>query len=100
MLKLAQLLQSEWAPDFGPAEFVPQWGATLVGARKFLIAYNVNLLSTKEQAHRIALDVREQGRGTNQVSYAVVCTVVRHETIGRLTADVFESADSRDPITN
>jgi glutamate formiminotransferase/formiminotetrahydrofolate cyclodeaminase len=71
LLKLVQLLQPEWAPDFGPAEFVPHWGATLVGARKFLIAYNVNLLSTKEQAHRIALDVREQGRGTNQVSNAV-----------------------------
>jgi len=46
---------------------VPNWGATIVGARKFLIAYNVNLLSTKEQAHRVALDIREQGRGTDQV---------------------------------
>jgi len=61
-----KLLKSEWKPDYGPAEFVPNWGATLVGARKFLIAYNVNLLSTKEQAHRIALDIREQGRGANQ----------------------------------
>ncbi|TUA20074.1 Growth/differentiation factor 8 [Bagarius yarrelli] len=40
----------------------------VTGARKFLIAYNVNLLSTKEQAHRIALDIREQGRGKGQVS--------------------------------
>lgn len=48
-------------------EFVPNWGATIVGARKFLIAYNINMLSTKEQAHRIALDVREQGRGNGQV---------------------------------
>lgn len=54
-------------PDFGPALFVPSWGATVTGARKFLIAYNVNLISTKEQAHRIALDVREQGRGKDQV---------------------------------
>uniref|UniRef100_A0A672MRJ1 Formimidoyltransferase cyclodeaminase n=1 Tax=Sinocyclocheilus grahami TaxID=75366 RepID=A0A672MRJ1_SINGR len=38
----------------------------VTGARKFLIAYNVNLLSTKEQAHRIALDIREQGRGKDQ----------------------------------
>ncbi|TWW63858.1 formimidoyltransferase-cyclodeaminase [Takifugu flavidus] len=55
-----------WAPDFGPATFVPSWGATVTGARKFLIAYNVNLISTKEQAHRIALDIREQGRGKDQ----------------------------------
>lgn len=46
---------------------MPSWGATVTGARKFLIAYNVNLISTKEQAHRVALDIREQGRGQNQV---------------------------------
>ena len=55
-----------WAPDFGPAEFVPSWGASMVGVRKFLIAYNVNLISTKEQAHRVALNIREQGRGPGQ----------------------------------
>jgi len=65
------LLNPEWKPDFGPAEFVPNWGATIVGARKFLIAYNVNMLSTKEQAHRIALDIREQGRGPDQVKLNV-----------------------------
>ncbi|MBI3931966.1 MAG: glutamate formimidoyltransferase [Acidobacteria bacterium] len=56
----------EWAPDFGPAELVPSWGATVTGARFFLIAYNVNVLGTKEQAHRIALDIREQGRGPGE----------------------------------
>ncbi len=56
----------EWKPDYGPAELVPEWGATCVGARDFLIAYNVNVLGTKEQAHRIALDVREQGRGPGE----------------------------------
>uniref|UniRef100_A0AAX7SGW2 glutamate formimidoyltransferase n=1 Tax=Astatotilapia calliptera TaxID=8154 RepID=A0AAX7SGW2_ASTCA len=61
-----KLKRDEWAPDFGPADFVPSWGATVTGARKFLIAYNVNLISTKEQAHRIALDIREQGRGKDQ----------------------------------
>ncbi|XP_036401954.1 formimidoyltransferase-cyclodeaminase [Megalops cyprinoides] len=61
-----KLKKAEWAPDYGPATFVPSWGATVTGARKFLIAYNVNLLSTKEQAHRIALDIREQGRGKDQ----------------------------------
>uniref|UniRef100_A0A8D2JNZ6 Formimidoyltransferase-cyclodeaminase n=1 Tax=Sciurus vulgaris TaxID=55149 RepID=A0A8D2JNZ6_SCIVU len=61
-----KLKQTEWEPDFGPSCFVPSWGATVTGARKFLIAFNVNLLSTKEQAHRIALNLREQGRGKDQ----------------------------------
>ncbi len=52
----------------GPSEFVSTWGATCVGARKFLIAYNINLLGTKEQAHRIALNVREQGRSKEEVN--------------------------------
>ncbi len=59
----ARIRRPEWRPDFGPAEFVPEWGATVTGARFFLIAYNVNILGTKEQAHRIALNLREQGRG-------------------------------------
>lgn len=62
-----QLEKPEWAPDFGPPTFVPQWGATVTGARTFLIAYNINLLCTKELAHRIALNIREQGRGADQV---------------------------------
>ncbi|XP_010634692.1 formimidoyltransferase-cyclodeaminase isoform X1 [Fukomys damarensis] len=61
-----KLKRAEWAPDFGPSTFVPSWGATVTGARKFLIAFNVNLLGTKEQAHRIALNLREQGRGKDQ----------------------------------
>lgn len=52
----------EWKPDFGPQKFVPKSGATVTGARFFLIAYNVNVLGTKNQAHRLALNVREQGR--------------------------------------
>lgn len=52
----------EWKPDFGPARFVPRSGATVTGARFFLIAYNVNILGTSNQAHRLALNVREQGR--------------------------------------
>ena len=58
-----RIVRPEWKPDYGPATLVPSWGATCAGARDFLIAYNVNVLGTKEQAHRIALDVREQGRG-------------------------------------
>jgi glutamate formiminotransferase/formiminotetrahydrofolate cyclodeaminase len=56
----------QWKPDFGSTDFVPEWGVTAVGARLFLVAYNVNVLGTKEQAHRIGLDIREAGRGPNQ----------------------------------
>jgi glutamate formiminotransferase/formiminotetrahydrofolate cyclodeaminase len=62
----ARLAKPEWTPDYGPAAFVPEWGATCAGARDFLIAYNVNVLGTKEQAHRIALDIREAGRGPGE----------------------------------
>ena len=62
-----QIQKSEWKPDYGPAEFLPTWGATIAGARKFLIAYNINILGTKEQAHRLALNIRTQGRGPHQV---------------------------------
>jgi glutamate formiminotransferase/formiminotetrahydrofolate cyclodeaminase len=58
-----KLKDPRWKPDFGPAAFVPAWGATATGARKFLIAYNVNILGTSNQAHRIALNLREAGRG-------------------------------------
>jgi glutamate formiminotransferase / formiminotetrahydrofolate cyclodeaminase len=61
-----RITQTDWKPDFGPAEFNPRSGATVTGARFFLIAYNVNILGTKNQAHRLALNVREQGRGPDQ----------------------------------
>ncbi|MFW2367800.1 MAG: glutamate formimidoyltransferase, partial [Desulforhopalus sp.] len=58
-----RLKDPAWKPDYGPLEFVPEWGATATGARMFLIAYNVNILGTPNQAHRIALNLREAGRG-------------------------------------
>ena len=58
----ARLKDPRWHPDFGPKEFVPSWGITATGARNFLIAYNVNILGTPNQAHRIALNLREAGR--------------------------------------
>lgn len=61
-----RLKDPKWKPDFGPAEFIPQWGATATGARSFLIAYNVNILGTSNQAHRIALNLREAGRGPDE----------------------------------
>lgn len=63
---IEKLRDPKWKPDYGLPEFVPNWGATCVGARKFLIAYNVNMLATKEQAHRVALNIRENGRGENK----------------------------------
>jgi glutamate formiminotransferase/formiminotetrahydrofolate cyclodeaminase len=62
----ARLIDKRWKPDFGPATFVPRWGATATGARSFLIAYNVNILGTSNQAHRIALNLREAGRGPDK----------------------------------
>jgi len=52
-----------WKPDFGPAKFVPRTGAIAVGARNFLVAYNVNLNTTStRRANAIAFDIREKGR--------------------------------------
>jgi glutamate formiminotransferase/formiminotetrahydrofolate cyclodeaminase len=61
-----RLADPKWKPDYGPAEFVPEWGITATGARMFLIAYNVNILGTPNQAHRIALNLREAGRGEDE----------------------------------
>ena len=53
----------EWQPDFGPSEYDAKRGATVIGARDFLVAYNVNLNTTStRRANSIAFDVREGGR--------------------------------------
>ncbi|MEZ5173264.1 MAG: glutamate formimidoyltransferase [Bacteroidia bacterium] len=58
-----KILQPEWKPDFGPIEMNARAGATVIGARDFLIAYNVNLNTTSvRRANSIAFDVRERGR--------------------------------------
>ncbi len=58
-----KLAKPEWKPDFGPAKFVPETGVTAVGARNFLVAYNVNLNTTSvRRANSVAFDVREKGR--------------------------------------
>jgi glutamate formiminotransferase/formiminotetrahydrofolate cyclodeaminase len=52
-----------WKPDFGPATFIARTGAVAVGARDFLVAYNINLNTTStRRANSIAFDVRERGR--------------------------------------
>jgi glutamate formiminotransferase/formiminotetrahydrofolate cyclodeaminase len=58
-----KILLPEWKPDFGPAVFDEKRGATVIGARDFLVAYNVNLNTTStRRANAIAFDVREAGR--------------------------------------
>jgi glutamate formiminotransferase/formiminotetrahydrofolate cyclodeaminase len=58
-----KLRDPRWKPDFGPAAFNAKTGATVIGARDFLIAYNVNLDTTDVAiANEIAQDVRESGR--------------------------------------
>jgi glutamate formiminotransferase/formiminotetrahydrofolate cyclodeaminase len=58
-----KIKQPEWKPDFGPAKLNEKAGATAIGAREFLVAYNANL-NTKSvrRANSVAFDVREQGR--------------------------------------
>lgn len=58
-----KLADPAWAPDFGPARFDARRGATVIGARDFLVAFNVNLNTTStRRANAIAFDVREAGR--------------------------------------
>jgi glutamate formiminotransferase/formiminotetrahydrofolate cyclodeaminase len=62
-----KLSKPEWEPDFGPAVFNAKSGATAVGAREFLIAYNINLNTTdRSYANEIAYELRERGRWKRQ----------------------------------
>jgi glutamate formiminotransferase / formiminotetrahydrofolate cyclodeaminase len=59
--------QPEWKPDFGPTELNARAGVTAVGARDFLVAYNINLNTTSiRRANAIAFDVREKGRAKRE----------------------------------
>ncbi|MDY0104015.1 MAG: glutamate formimidoyltransferase [Lentimicrobium sp.] len=58
-----KLAEASWKPDFGPANFLPRTGAIAVGARDFLVAYNLNLNTTStRRANAVAFDIREKGR--------------------------------------
>ncbi len=58
-----KLADAHWKPDFGPAHFLPRTGAIAIGARDFLVAYNINLNTTStRRANAIAFDIREKGR--------------------------------------
>ena len=73
-----------WKPDFGPSEFNERSGATAVGARDFLVAFNVNLNTTStRRANAIAYDVREKGRPAREGNTATG-KVVRDENGGKV----------------
>lgn len=58
-----KLADPHWKPDFGPAVFLPRTGAVAIGARDFLVAYNINLNTTStRRANAVAFDIREKGR--------------------------------------
>ncbi len=58
-----KLEDPHWKPDFGPAQFNPRTGAIAIGARDFLVAYNINLNTTStRRANAVAYDIREKGR--------------------------------------
>lgn len=58
-----KLSKEAWKPDYGPAVFNAKAGATAIGARDFLVAYNINLNTTSvRRANSVAFDVREAGR--------------------------------------
>jgi glutamate formiminotransferase/formiminotetrahydrofolate cyclodeaminase len=84
-----KLLDPAWMPDCGPAVFNPRLGATVVGAREFLIAYNVNLNTRdKRLAHEIALRIREAGRLKRKPNAEVIVDEAGQQvkTPGRLKA--------------
>ncbi len=62
-----KLADPQWRPDFGPAAFHPKSGATAIGAREFLIAFNINLnTKDKQLAMDIAFELREKGRSVRK----------------------------------
>ena len=59
----SKLEDPHWKPDFGPAKFNPRTGAIAIGARDFLVAYNINLNTTStRRANAVAFDIRDKGR--------------------------------------
>lgn len=68
-----KLARPEWKPDFGPSTLVPRWGATVTGAREFLIAYNINLNTRdKRLADEVAFAIREAGRSARDPAGTIV----------------------------
>jgi len=62
-----KIKRPEWKPDFGPAQFNPRSGATVMGVREFLIAYNINLNTRQAKyATDIAFELRQRGRSARK----------------------------------
>jgi glutamate formiminotransferase/formiminotetrahydrofolate cyclodeaminase len=72
-----KIKEAQWKPDYGPAELNIRAGATVIGARDFLVAYNVNLNTTSvRKANSIAFDIREKGR-VKREGHPVTGTILR-----------------------
>jgi len=68
-----KLKDPQWQPDFGPAVFNAKSGATAIGAREFLIAYNINLNTRdKKLANEIAFSIRERGRAKRDAEGKII----------------------------
>ncbi|MDC0357250.1 glutamate formimidoyltransferase [Oligoflexia bacterium] len=81
-----KLANPKWKPDFGSTEFNPRAGATAIGARDFLVAYNVNLNTTSvRRANAIAFDVREKGRVKREGG--VLSGAIMHDKDGNALRD-------------
>ncbi len=74
-----KLADPKWKPDFGPATFNAKSGVTAVGARDFLVAYNINLNTTStRRANSVAFDIREKGR-TKREGNPITGKIVKDE---------------------
>ncbi|HUR31017.1 MAG TPA: glutamate formimidoyltransferase, partial [Saprospiraceae bacterium] len=75
----AKMLDTNWQPDYGPHTFNANAGATVIGARDFLIAYNVNLNTRSvRKANSVAFDIREKGR-IKRIGDPVTGEIIRDE---------------------
>jgi glutamate formiminotransferase/formiminotetrahydrofolate cyclodeaminase len=69
----SKIVRPEWKPDYGPAVFNERSGATVIGARDFLIAYNINLNTTStRRANAVAFDIREKGRQKKDANRKII----------------------------
>jgi glutamate formiminotransferase/formiminotetrahydrofolate cyclodeaminase len=80
-----KLQNPEWKPDFGPVQFNAFSGASVIGARDFLVAYNINLNTTSvRRANAVAFDIREKGRPVREGN-TVTGKIVKDEAGNPLT---------------
>jgi len=80
-----KLKNPEWKPDYGEANINAKSGATVIGVREFLIAYNINLNTREEKyATDIAFELREKGRsarkGSSEPFYFKSDEILKYET--------------------